>query len=644
MTEPLPALLETVATLPATPGVYRFLGENGRVLYIGKAKALKKRVASYFHQRGSHPVRIQAMLGLARTLEVTVTTTENEALILEANLIKRFQPPYNVLLKDDKSHPYLHLSTQQAYPRLTLLRTPPKRDAADDHPTPSATTETAGRWFGPFPSVSALRETVKWLQGLFPIRHCEESQFKQRQRPCLNHQIKRCSGPCCGRITVEEYAVLVRDLCLFLEGKSTILLDRLQAAMWQAADHHLFEEAARLRDRIKAITLIQDQRRVNLSENSHLDVVSIAQEGGHCAVQIFCVRHGINWGNNCFFPENSTERTPEEVLEAFLAQYYAPRDGQNGAPPPPEIVVNRVLGQRHWLAAALSGLRGSPVRIHRPTQGEKWRLLKMATLNAEQALQRRAQSRATFGQLLEALATLLALPLPLQRIEAYDVSHLQETHPVGSLIVFGPEGWQKKGYRHFNLADPALLDDTARMAHMLSRRLTRLAAEPATPPPDGSPTPPEPSPWPDLILLDGGRGQLNAVLAVTEELSLPSLRLCAIAKGEARRAGQERLFLPHLPEPICLPDHSPVLFLLQRIRDEAHRFAIGLHKAQRSRAQVHSALDQIPGIGPQKKRLLLRHFGSVTVLRKARMEELLAVTGVSEGLAQKIVQFFQEEP
>ncbi|MBF0583517.1 MAG: excinuclease ABC subunit UvrC [Magnetococcales bacterium] len=639
MTEHHSALLETVATLPLLPGVYRFLGGQERVLYVGKAKSLKKRVSSYFHQRGSHPPRIQAMLALARTLEVTVTTTENEALILEANLIKRFHPPYNVLLKDDKSHPYLHLSTEHPFPRLLLLRTPPKADRAEDSAPASSTTPTKGQWFGPFPSVSALRETVKWLQSMFPIRTCEESQFKQRQRPCLNYQIKRCSGPCSGRISVEQYALLVRDVCLFLEGRSTALLEQLKQSMWRAAEERAFEEAAKIRDRIKAITLIQDQRRVNLAENSNLDVVSIAQDGNGSAVQLFAVRNGINWGNTSFFLENSTEQSPEALLEAFLGQYYSPRDGESRATPPAEIIVNRVLEQRKWLAAALSGLRGSPVRLHKPTQGEKLRLLQMATLNAEQALLRRQQSLDTFDHLLQALATLLSLPQPLQRIEAYDISHFQDSHPVGSLIVFGPEGWQKSSYRHFTLADPELLDDTARMARMLSRRLSRLL-----PPERASDSSEPPPPWPDLILLDGGRGQLNAALAVADRLVLPGLKFCAIAKGEERDAGKERLFLPNLPEPIVLPTHSPVLFLLQRIRDEAHRFAIGLHKSQRSRAQVYSSLDKIPGIGPQRKRALLRQFGSVKKLRQANVGELMTVAGVSEGLAQRIVQFFQEEP
>ncbi|MBF0184899.1 MAG: excinuclease ABC subunit UvrC [Magnetococcales bacterium] len=631
------SLLATVATLPLRPGVYRFIGDKERVLYVGKAKSLKKRVSSYFQAGRQQPLRIQAMLALARSLEVTLTHTENEALILEANLIKRFRPPYNVLLKDDKSHPYLHLSTQHPFPRLSVLRTPPRPHSGKDH-LPASLEGNPGQWFGPFPTVTALRETVKWLQGMFPIRHCEDSQFNQRQRPCLNYQIKRCSGPCCGRISAEAYGQMVRDVCLFLEGKSTLLLERLQQAMWQAAEGRHYEEAARLRDQIKSIELIQDQRRVNLTGSAHLDVVSIAQDESGCAIQIFSVRHGINWGNSCFFPENSHDQSPEEILEAFLAQYYAPREGE-ATTLPPEVIVNRVLPHRQWLAEALSSLSGQAVRLHRPVSGEKNRLLQMASLNAQQALLRRQQNRASFDKLLHELAEILGLPQPLQRVEAYDVSHLQDTHPVGSMVVCGPSGWIKSSYRHFNLADPHLSDDTARMARMLSRRLSRLSpGSQADDPEENS----HALPRPDLLLLDGGLGQLHAVQQVLQTLALNDLALCAIAKGEERNAGKERLFLPNLPEPIVLPAHSPVLFLLQRIRDEAHRFAIGMHQSQRGRAQLKSGLDSIPGIGPQRKRLLLRHFGSVKAVREAGIDALREVSGVPESLAQRIVEFFQE--
>ena len=679
MTEPCHPLQETVAALPLCPGVYRFLDGNQRVLYVGKAKSLKKRVSSYFVGRGdTRSARIQAMLNRARNLEVTVTTTENEALILEANLIKRFQPPYNVLLKDDKSHPYLHLSTDHAYPRLTLRRISRRgmdgarvtttSDTASDALIPTPVTRS-GRFFGPFPSVSAVRETLKWLQRLFPIRKCEDNAFKQRQRPCLQYQIKRCSAPCCSRISAAGYAGLVRDVSLFLEGKEKVLLELLKKSMWEAAENRAFEEAAQLRDRIKAISLVQDQRRVNLSETCHLDVFGVAQDAGGFVVQVFFVRHGINLGNSHFFPENSDGLTPEEMLDAFLSQYYATKDyvakdfnewssttettvspSSSEKPDPSalthlpeEILVSHVLGQRRWLAAALSRLRKGQVRIHKPTRGEKLRLLNMALLNAEQVLESRRQSRRTFDRLLHELAEVLALPVPLKRIEAYDVSHFQDSHPVGSLIVFGPEGWKKKAYRHFTLQDPELLDDTARMARMLSRRFARLMPKEAIQDQSLEEKMREEGTWPDLILLDGGRGQLNAVLEVSKALPCHGLRFCAIAKGLDRHAGQEQLFLPDREQSITLPLRSPVLFLLQNIRDEAHRFAVGLHRVQRGRAQTQSVIDQIPGVGAQRKRALLRHFGSVKALRKASVADLLSVAGVSEALAHRVVQFFQED-
>ena len=625
MTPSIHPLLESAVTLPLCPGVYRFLDDSGKVLYVGKAKSLKKRVASYFS--GAHNSRIQTMLSQARHLEITVTTTENEALILEANLIKRFHPPYNILLKDDKSHPYLYLSTEHPFPRIVLVR---------------GARQEKGRFFGPFPSVTAVRKTLKWLQQFFLIRDCEDSQFNQQTRPCLNHQIKRCSGPCCDRISQHGYAERVQEVILFLEGKEKILLDLLKQSMWKAAENRAFEEAAQQRDRIKAIALVQDQRRVNLTETIHMDVFGIAQDGSGFCVQVFFVRHGINLGNNTFFPENSSGFCAEEILESFVSQFYVrkkmpsieTRDSSGIGHPPEEILVSHVLKQRRWLADALSGLHGGSVRLYKPAQGEKRRLMQMALLNAEQALERRRRSRATFSRLLRELAALLGLSYPLKRIEVYDVSHFQDSHPVGSLIVFGPEGFRKQSYRHFNLQDPELRDDTARMARMLFRRLSHLGEESNQP--DVT--------WPDLILLDGGRGQLNAVLQVVDDLGLSNLSLCAIAKGEDRRAGRELLFLPDRQLPIILPTDDPVLFLLQNIRDEAHRFAIGHHRTQRSRAQTRSILDQIPGVGPGKKRVLLRHFGSMQAVREATLADLRVVVGVSEGLAHQIVQFFRENP
>lgn len=623
MTSPHSSLLDTISTLPLRPGVYRFLNVDGQVLYVGKAKSLKKRVSSYFRGNSDNAsssinTRTQAMLKKACQLEVTVTTTENEALILEANLIKRYQPTYNVLLKDDKSHPYLYLSSNDPYPRLTLLRGERKGK---------------GRFFGPYPSVHAVRETLKWLQRIFPIRQCEDTQFNQRKRPCLQYQIKRCAAPCCLRISQEDYAALVNTVILFLEGKNTDLMDTLKKSMWTAAENRSFEQAAVLRDRIKAIQLIQDQRRINLSKVCDLDIFGVAKDATGFAVQLFFVRNGINLGNCNFFPENSDGLESEEMLESFLAQYYAgqagkqsPDDAHSLSSLPTEILVNLDIKQHEWLENALSDLRGGKVSLHKPLRGEKVQLLNMAVFNAEQALARRKQSLSTVKKQMQQLAELLSIK-SLKRIEAYDISHFQDDKPVGSLIVFGLEGWQKKSYRRFSIKDPNHNDDTSRMAEILSRRFSNT----------------ENQPLPDLVLLDGGRGQLNAVLKVLSKLKLDSICFCAIAKGANRNAGKERLFLPNSPDPIILPSDSPILFLLQNIRDEAHRFAIGFHRSKRDRAQTRSSLDQISGIGPQKKRTLLRHFGSIKAIREANLSDLLLVSGVSTELAHRIITFFNEK-
>lgn len=650
MSDPAHPLLETVSHLPLRPGVYRFLDERQRVLYVGKAKSLKKRVTSYFRGGGSDPSllgatpRIRLMLDRAKRIEVTITVTESEALILEANLIKRFRPPYNVLLKDDKSHPYLHLTTDHSFPRLALYR---------------GGRSEKGRYFGPYPSVHAVRDTLRWLQKVFPIRQCEDTQFNNRQRPCLQYQIKRCGGPCCGRISREAYGELVRELTLFLQGRERFLSDSLKKSMWRAAEARDFEEAARLRDRIRAMALIQDQRRVNLSSNQSLDVICVAGEepGGEgtdpFAVQVFHIRDGINLGNRNFFPENTDGLDAGEMLESFLALYYtsmaetgAGTDELSDPGPPAEILVNLSIPDVGWLEGALGEMRGGRVRIHQPRRGEKRRLLEMARLNAEQALVHRARGRGSHGALLRALAEVLDLDHVPERIECYDISHFKDSEPVGSLVVFGPGGWQKNGYRRFAIKDLDLADDTARMAEVLLRRFSGLKKNEPVDGADRSESEGgggETGVWPDLVLLDGGRGQLNVALELAAELQLDGVRFCAIAKGPDRNAGRERLFLPGREEPVVLPERSPVLFLLQNIRDEAHRFAIGYHRLRRQRKQTGSILDRVPGIGGMKKRLLLRHFGSVKAIRGATAEELTVVPGISAGLAERIVTFIREE-
>jgi excinuclease ABC subunit C len=612
-----------VATLPLHPGVYRFLGEGERVLYVGKAKHLKKRVGSYFG--GENTPRIQAMLAQAQALDITVTDSENEALILEANLIKRFKPPYNVLFKDDKSYPYLRLSQEHEFPRLSLHRG--RRDKS-------------GRYFGPYPTVHALRETLKHLQSVFPIRQCNDRQFANRSRPCLQYQIKRCSGPCCGRVADTRYQEWVGDLVLFLEGRDRALEKSLKKRMWEAAEARNFEEAGLLRDQLQHMSTIQDQRRLNLSKELDLDVVAALLLPGGVAIQVFFVRQGINFGNRSFFPDNTEELSQEQVLEAFLAQYYSNPDyrmesGGGSGWPPPELLVNHTLPENRLLETALSRLRGAKVRINRPVRGEKRRLVKMAEVNAEVEHKRRKDHRGSHRVILQALKDLLELSQPPERIEAYDISHFQSAEPVGSLVVFGPKGFNKNGYRRFIIKDSAARDDTARMGEVLTRRFLRLKQEQE----NRSDAAKAEGEWPDLVLLDGGVGQLNAVLEVAEELQVDGVTFCAIAKGPDRNAGRERLFLPDRTNPIILPQDSPVLFFLQNIRDEAHRFAVGFHRVRRNKAQTRSILDEIPGIGAMRKRTLLRQFGSVQGVREAGVEKLMAVDGISEELAKNINHF-----
>ncbi|MEO5330828.1 MAG: excinuclease ABC subunit UvrC [Magnetococcus sp. YQC-5] len=638
-----PALYEAAASLPDGPGVYRFLDEEGKILYIGKAKSLKKRVASYFHVSGSP--RTLAMLTKARDLTVLMTPTENDALILEANLIRQWQPPYNVLLKDDKSHPWLRLTVDHPFPRLTLFRGP--------------RTE-GGRYFGPYPSVSAVRTTLKWLQTIFPLRQCEERQFVSRQRPCLQYQIKRCQAPCKGLIDQESYARWVMEVTLFLEGRDRQLTEGLNQAMWDAANQRQFEEAARLRDRIQAIAHVQQQRRLNLAENCDLDIICVTTSTGPAAIQVFFVRSGVNLGNQGHFPDNTEELDPAEALEAFIAQFYAPRlsdatpdSNEENPMPPPEILVNLPLPEGAWLAASLGRIRGGPVRIRMPLRGEKKRLIDMASTNAESAKIRYMSGKRANRRLLAELATVLDLPRAPERIEAFDVSHIQDSYPVASMAVFGVEGLLKREYRRFSIKNPSAMDDTSRMAEVLARRFknweqTRSLEDGTTTETDTIETDQTGADqtkaeiWPDLVLLDGGMGQLHAVMEVIEQRGITGVALCAMAKGPDRHAGKETLFLPGRAKPIILSERSAVLFLLQNIRDEAHRFAVEYHRNKRNHAQVHSVLDDIPGVGPKRKRDLLRRFGSVRAIRATPIEDLVSIKGISATLAATIVQYLQD--
>ncbi|MBF0296898.1 MAG: excinuclease ABC subunit UvrC [Magnetococcales bacterium] len=608
----LPALPEAASSLPEAPGVYRFLDATGAVLYVGKAKSLKKRVTSYFHTQLSP--RIRVMLSKATDLAIAVTTTEQEALILEATLIRRLQPPYNVLLKDDKSHPWLVLTMDHPFPRLLLHR---------------GARLAGARHFGPYPSVQAVRATLKQMRVLFPLRQCEDRLFAGRTRPCLQFQIKRCHAPCMGMIGQEEYALRVRDAAWFLEGRDRQLTGEWRKEMWEAAAQRRFEDAARLRDCIEAVEKVREQGRANLEEDADLDIVAATTSEGPTAIQLFFVRNGINLGNQAHFPENTEDLSPAETLETFLAQYYV--RGEEHAPPPPEILVNLDLPDGAWLMAALRRLRGGVVRVRVPRRGERKRLLDMAVVNAETAKLRRMSGRRANRRLLEELAERLVLPRVPERIEACDVSHFQDEAPVASLVVFGEEGMRKREYRRFSIKDPAAVDDTSRMAEVIARRFRVGEGESSLP-------------WPDLLLLDGGKGQLQAVLHVARQQGIDGVFFCAMAKGEERDAGKEILYLPGRAEPVILPDRSPLRFLLQNIRDEAHRFAVTYHRGRRDHARLRSLLDDIPGVGPARKRALLRRFGSPRAVREARIEDVAATPGISTDLAALIVAFLRDDP
>ncbi|MBF0142664.1 MAG: excinuclease ABC subunit UvrC [Magnetococcales bacterium] len=617
-------LKATAAELPLLPGVYRFLDREGKPLYVGKAKQLRKRVLSYF--RGGDapspaiPARIRVMLGQAVGLEIAVTDSENDALVLEANLIRALKPRYNVLLKDDKSFPFLRLTTDHPFPRLDLYR---------------GSRREGGRFFGPYPSVVAVRETLRWLQRIFPIRQCEDGEFSRRQRPCLQFQIGRCAAPCCQRIDAEAYGQVIREVTLFLEGRDHQLVAGLRQSMWHAAEARRFEEAARLRDRITAVEHVQERRRLapNLPADSRgdLDVIAISQGEGRSAIQVFYIRGGINLGNRGFFPDNTDGVGAEEVLRAFLTQYY-PRDPSRI---PPRILLDRPLADAEWLAETLGALRTAKVELHAPQRGGLRQLVTMAKSNADESLHRLLSGRESQRRLLAELGELLGMEHPPERIEVYDISHIQDSHPVGSLIVFGPQGFIPAGYRRFSLEGESAADDTARMASVLGRRFAHLRDEPEAAHGEAE--------WPDLILLDGGRGQLNAVLEVAHDLGISGLALAALAKGPERNAGRERLFLLGVEEPVILPETSPLLFLLQKIRDEAHRFAVGYHRLRRQKAARRSALDEIPGIGPQRKKALLKQLGSVRAIRESTPEDLTRIAGIPPKLATLILQTLNEE-
>ena len=604
------AIRNVLKTLPVRPGVYRMLDARGDVLYVGKARALKNRVSNYV-QVSRLPKRLSRMVAQTRGMTVVTTNTEAEALLLEAQLIKRFRPAYNVLLRDDKSFPFILLREDHEFPRAQLHR---------------GARRAKGQYFGPFAGAGAVRKTLTALQKLFLLRSCTDSFFSNRTRPCLLYQIKRCSAPCVDRISKEDYAELVEDAKAFLAGKSTQVQRRLSGQMQAAAEAMDFELAAILRDRLKALTFIQGTQAINAEGVDDADVFALACKSGQIGIQAFFIRGGQNWGHRAFFPTHTAEVPEDEVLASFMMQFY------EEVPPPRLILTDRLLPESELIAEALAEKAGRKVVLKVPQRGEQKRILAQATRNAEEALDRRLAEGATQSKLLREVADLFELEATPNRIEIYDNSHIMGTNMVGAMVVAGPEGFRKGQYRKFNIKRPETApgDDFAMMREVLERRFARLERED----PDR-----KPGEWPDLLLIDGGKGQVSAVYKTMEEMGVHDVPVVGISKGPDRNAGREHFHLPDGRESM-LPMNSPVLFYLQRLRDEAHRFAIGAHRTKRAAALTSSPLDDVPGIGPARKKALLMHFGTAKAVRGAALEDLQKAPGVSATMARAIYDHF----
>ncbi|OYW45349.1 MAG: excinuclease ABC subunit C [Sphingomonadales bacterium 32-68-7] len=603
------AIRTVVRTLPPKPGVYRMLDGRGEVLYVGKARALKNRVANYC-QVAALPSRLQRMVAQTRGLEIVTTNSEAEALLLEAQLIKRFRPPYNVLLRDDKSFPFILLRAGHDFPRIMKHR---------------GARKAVGDYYGPFASAGSVNVTINALQKLFLLRSCTDSFFSRRDRPCLLYQIKRCSAPCVQRIDQAGYDELVREAKDFLGGKSGAVQKKIETQMAAAAEALDFESAALLRDRLRAATFIQGSQAINAEGLGDADVFALASKGGQIAIQGFFVRGGQNWGHRAFFPSHTAGVAEDEVLARVLAQFY------EEVPPPRTVLIDRPLPEQALLEEALGTAAGRKVAISVPQRGDRRRLLEQARRNAAEALDRRLAESGTQAVIWRELTEFLELAEEPRRIEVYDNSHIQGDKAVGAMIVAGPEGLLKNQYRKFNIKSAQSNDDFGMMREVLQRRFARAQEE--DPDRDGGA-------WPDLVLIDGGKGQMSAVRDALEELGIEDVPLIAIAKGPHHgREGREVFHFPDGREKM-LPVNSPVLFHLQRLRDEVHRFAIGAHRAKRSRAISASPLDEIPGIGPARKRALLLHFGTAGKVRAASLEDLQRAPGVSATVAQAVYDFY----
>ncbi|PCG15155.1 MULTISPECIES: excinuclease ABC subunit UvrC [Sphingomonas] len=603
------AIRNVLKTLPLKPGVYRMHDAKGDVLYVGKARALKNRVGNYVQvERLSK--RLQRMVSLTRSMTIVTTNNEAEALLLEAQLIKRYRPAYNVLLRDDKSFPFILLRADHDFPRIQKHR---------------GARRAKGDYYGPFASAGSVNNTLNALQKLFLLRSCTDGFFKTRDRPCLLYQIKRCSAPCVGRIDDAGYAELVADAKKFLAGKTTDVQAKLGTQMQAAAENMDFELAAVLRDRLKALTFIQGTQFINAEGVGDADIFALASHEGLIGIEAFFIRGGQNWGHRSFFPAHTADVPEDEVLTQFMAQFY------EEVPPARTILIDRVLPEAEVLVQALSDQAGRKVEMQVPQRGVRKRLLDQATRNAREALERRLAESTTQARLHRELAELFELAEPPDRIEVYDNSHIQGTNALGAMVVAGPEGFRKGQYRKFNIKQAATDDDYAMMREVLTRRFARALEE--DPDRDGDT-------WPDLVLLDGGRGQLNAAKAVLEDLGIEDVCLVGVAKGPHHgREGREVFHLMDGRE-LTLPVNAPLLFYLQRLRDEVHRFAIGAHRAKRAKAIGASPLDEVPGIGPARKKALLMHFGTGRAVRNASLEDLRKAPGVSAGVAQQVYDFY----
>ncbi|WP_271948594.1 excinuclease ABC subunit UvrC [Ruegeria faecimaris] len=599
-------------TLDSSPGVYRMLDADSRVLYVGKARNLKARVSNY--TRPGHSGRIERMIAATASMMFLTTRTETEALLLEQNLIKQLKPKYNVLLRDDKSFPNILVAKDHVFPQIKKHRGAKKEK---------------GAYFGPFASAGAVNRTLNQLQKAFLLRNCSDSMFESRTRPCLLYQIKRCSGPCVGLISDQDYRESVKDAERFLSGRSTKVQEELAEQMMAASEAMEFERAAGLRDRIRALTQVQTSQGINPRGVAEADVIGLYMDSGQACVQVFFIRANQNWGNKDFYPRVGADVSAAEVMEAFLGQFYDNKE------PPRQLILSDAIENADLMQEALTEKAGRKVEILVPQRGEKQELVAGAIRNARESLARRMSESATQAKLLRGIAEAFDLDAPPNRIEVYDNSHIQGTNAVGGMIVAGPEGFMKNAYRKFNIRGDDLTpgDDFGMMKEVLTRRFTRLQKED----PDR-----DKGMWPDLLLIDGGAGQVSAVHEIMAQHGVEEIPMIGVAKGVDRDHGKEE-FHRTGQRPFALKRNDPVLYFIQRLRDEAHRFAIGTHRAKRAKAVGATPLDEIPGVGAARKRALLAHFGSAKAVGRANLADLKAVEGISAGLAQKVYDFFHDK-